>query len=218
MEKELLAEVRSFEAIGNLRMNYDDSKTPKLMGLAVNYNIISDEFIPENPHIKEKIAVGAFRSSVASDDIKLQWQHNSLYILGRTRAGTLSLTENEKGVYFVCTPPDVGWARDLVVSIKRGDISNMSFKFSGKAHYERSGDGYLQVVDEGRLSEISVVENPVYHSTSVFSRSADGIFLVDGKPIEMIENKVETINPPEINMVEELKRLEKVNKRNTGGF
>jgi HK97 family phage prohead protease len=180
--------VRSFETF--VRMDFNGAY-PKLIGLAVAYEKISDNPLPENPQIKEKIAIGAFRRSIAEDDVKMLWQHEIKYVLGRIRAGTLSLTENNDGVHFENTPPDVGWARDLQTSIKRQDIGHMSFKFSAQVHYERlAADTYLQVVDEGRLHEISIVTEPVYLSTSVYSRSPDGELLVNGKKVKIIDPKI----------------------------
>lgn len=180
---------------GVVRMSFE-GKFPSIMGLAVAYGKISDAPLPENPLIKEKIAVGAFKRSVENDDIKLLWQHNTQYILGRTRARTLTLKEDDGGVSFENVPPDVGWARDLQTSIKRGDISNMSFRFSGSAHYERmQGGTYLQVIDEGRLDEISIVTSPVYLSTNVYSRSAEGVLLVNDAPVDVIDPILGILTP-----------------------
>ncbi len=204
MSVELEGSIRSFETA--IKMNFDIKPT-KLEGLAVAYNRISDNPLPESPEIKEKIAVGAFKRSVEQDDIKLLWQHDTKYILGRKRAGTLTLIENDDGIYFENVPPDVGWAKDLQVSIKRGDISNMSFKFSGVAHYERmAGGNYLQIVDEVRLDEISIVTEPVYLSTSVYSRSAEGVLLVNNKPVDIIDPETGLPYPQDINFDDVLKR------------
>lgn len=204
--------IRSFETV--IKTDFDN-KPPKLIGLAVAYNKISDNPLPESPSIKEKIAIGAFKRSIEQDDVKLLWQHDTKYVLGRKRAGTLTLTENNDGIYFENVPPDVGWARDLQVSIKRKDISNMSFKFSGVAHYERmAGGAYLQVVDEGRLDEISIVTEPVYLSTSVYSRSAEGALLVNSKPIDIIDPETGLPYPQDINFDDVLKRYDAIIAKN----
>jgi len=202
---------------GVVRMSFD-GKFPSITGLAVAYNKISNAPLPESPLIKEKIAVGAFKRSVAEDDIQLLWQHNTQYILGRKRAGTLTLTENDEGVSFENVPPDVGWARDLQTSIKRGDISSMSFKFNGSAHYERMAGGtYLQVIDEGRLEEISIVTSPVYLSTSVYSRSAEGVLLVNNVPVDIIDPNVKNFDPQAINIIDLWKRYDIAVAKNLGG-
>ena len=205
---------RSFETM--IRMNFDDPHKPKLMGLAVPYNKVSDVTVPENPLIKEKISIGAFKRSVASDDIQLLWQHNDLYVLGRNRAGTLTLTENEEGVSFENIPPDTDWFKGLETSIKRRDISYMSFKFGASVHYERMSDGsYLQVVDEGRLDEISIVRRPVYLSTNVYARSPEGILLVNNAPVDIIDPNVKNFIP-QINADDVWKRYDKFVEKNSG--
>jgi hypothetical protein len=203
---------------GVVRMSFD-GKYPSISGLAVAYNRISDAPLPESPLIKEKIAVGAFKRSVEEDDIKLLWEHERKYVLGRTRAKTLTLKENDEGVSFENVPPDIGWARDLQTSIKRGDISSMSFRFSGSAHYERmAGGAYLQVIDEGRLDEISIVTSPVYLSTSVYSRSAEGILLVNNTPVDVIiDPDVKNFNPQTVDINELWKRYDIAVAKNLGG-
>lgn len=186
--------VRGFETL--IRMNYDDPHRKSISGLAVPYNKVSDVTVPENPLVKERISIGAFKRSVANDNVHLLWQHNDLYVLGSKRGGTLILTEDDEGVKFVNYPPDTDWYKNLEISIKRNDISYMSFKFGAKVHFERTGDGsYLQVVDEGRLNEISVVRDPVYLSTNVYARSADGILLVNNTPVEVVDPSDNNPNP-----------------------
>ena len=43
--------------------------------------------------------------------------------------GTLVLEEDDIGLKVRISPPDTSWAKDLVTSIKRGDISQMSIGF-----------------------------------------------------------------------------------------
>lgn len=207
---------RSFESA--IRMNFEDPHKKKLSGLAVPYNRVSDVTVPENPLIKEKISSGAFRQSIASDDIQMLWQHNDLYVLGRNRSGTLTLTEDEEGIHFENIPPDIEWARGLETSIKRRDITYMSFKFGATVHYERMANGsYLQVVDEGSLDEISIVRKPVYLSTSVYARSPEGILLVDNNPVDIIDPNVKNFGPQNIDVNDLWRRYDTVVQKNLGG-
>jgi hypothetical protein len=51
----------------------------------------------------ETIRPGAFRASLkARNDIKLLWNHNSDIVLGSTRAGTMTLIEDDRGLAGVC--------------------------------------------------------------------------------------------------------------------
>jgi len=130
---------------------------------------------------------GAFRESVeGGDDVLFLLQHDTRYVFGRKRSGTLKLHETEKGVVFENTPPDISWARDSIVSIKRQDITNMSFGFSvypGGMDYEREGDNVVRHVRHGKLFEVSLCTFPVYETTTVMARAA-GAFIVDGVVLE----------------------------------
>src|SRR5437762_78098 len=74
------------------------------------------------------------------------FNHDTNLILGRNRDGTLRLIEDGRGLKIEIDPPDTQSARDLMVSIARGDITQMSFGFAVKP------DGQLWEKDaEGRV-------------------------------------------------------------------
>ena len=74
---------------------------------------------------KERINKGAFKSSLEKDDIRALRNHDANYLLGRNKAGTLELTETNKGLR-VRIPP-VQWARDLTESIRQRRPTQMSW-------------------------------------------------------------------------------------------
>jgi hypothetical protein len=173
-----------------LRMNFD-SGHPVLQGYAVAYNQLSTNPLPEEPGIRERILPGAFKRSVEdeNEDVLFLWQHDTKYVLGRKRSGQLKLKEDDYGVWFENTPPDVGWAKDLRESIKRRDIANMSFGFAipfGKESYTKEGQDVVRNVREGKLFEISICTFPVYESTSVMARAAQAL-IIDGIVIEDVK-------------------------------
>jgi HK97 family phage prohead protease len=120
----------------------------------------------------EKIAPGAFRKTIQESDIRALLNHDSNFVLGRVKSGTIQLEEREDGLYMNCTPPDTQWARDLMVSIKRGDIDQCSFGFRviKDSYSEDSGD-IVRTLNEVELFDVSVVTYPAYLNTSAFVRS-----------------------------------------------
>jgi HK97 family phage prohead protease len=117
----------------------------------------------------ETIKPGAFRASLKSrNDVKLLWNHDSGAVLGSTRAGTLTLTEDERGLRVSATLPNTSYGRDAKELISRGDVSAFSFGFSMPARGgdEWNADGTERVLKSVRLHEVSLVAFPAYPETS----------------------------------------------------
>lgn len=183
-------EKRSFDS--NLGISIDN-KVTTLLGTAIPYNRLSVNPIEGLPNIKERILPGAFKRSVESgSDIFMLWNHELKYVFGRTSKGTLRLREDQNGVMFENVPPESQWVKDLIPSIKRGDISNMSFSFAdniGPTWTKEEGKNVRNVRD-ATLFEISVVTFPVYESTSIYSRSSE-FMIVDDVVLDYVsEEKV----------------------------
>lgn len=105
-------------------------------------------------------------------DIRAYFNHDSSYVLGRTTAGTLALKKDKRGLQARIYPPDTTFAKDLMKSITRGDISGMSFRFrtiEDDWHME-AGQPVRELIDF-EMGEISVVSEPAYVDTSVAVRS-----------------------------------------------
>lgn len=124
---------------------------------------------------KEKVKRGAFAKSIGKDDIRALFNHSPDYVLGRNKAGTLELTEDEKGLLVRIYPPDTQWARDLTVSISRGDISQMSFGFTVIKDEWRTEDGIdVRELREVKLYDVSPVTFPAYTQTDVGVKAMRG--------------------------------------------
>lgn len=127
---------------------------------------------------REQIAPGAFAEAVTQDDVRALFNHDPNFVIGRTVSGTLTLREDESGLSYDVVPPDTQWARDLMVSVSRGDISQSSFGFAVEkdgdewTRPERAGDLPLRTIRKARLYDVSPVTYPAYESTTTAVRSA----------------------------------------------
>ena len=141
------------------------AENQKLVGYVVEWNSRSEPLFD----FVEQFAVNAFSQSLASDqDVRALFEHDHTKLLGRTRAGTLSLTEDSIGLRFELTPPDTTLGRDLLVSVERGDISGMSFGFRTlNDNWDFEQTPILRTVNSAELVEITVTSMPAYTESSV---------------------------------------------------
>lgn len=145
---------------------------PVIEGHAAIFDSLSQDLGFMFP-FKERINKGAFKDSVARDDIRALWNHDPNYVLGRNRSGTLELKETAKGLLVRIQPPDTTWARDLTESIKRGDISQMSFGFVVEKETWGVENGEdIRTLEQVKLYDVSPVTFPAYLETDVGVRSA----------------------------------------------
>jgi uncharacterized protein len=122
----------------------------------------------------EVVRKGAFEESIQNDDIRALWNHDPNYVLGRNKSGTLRLTEDQEGLSIENDPPETQWAKDLMVSMKRGDIDQMSFGFRviQERWTTREGQPDLRELLKVRLYDVSPVTYPAYEETDVQVRTA----------------------------------------------
>lgn len=146
-----------------------DGELPKIVGYAALFNSLSEDL----GGFREQIAPGAF-SSIETDDIRALFNHQPEYVLGRNTAGTLGLAEDAKGLRVEITPPDTAWANDLISSMRRGDINQMSFGFFTRSDVWDSVNGeIIRTLTDVELFDVSVVTFPAYSETYVDVRALD---------------------------------------------
>jgi len=124
----------------------------------------------------ERIMPGAFRKSLKSrNNIRMYLNHDSSMLLATSRAKTLRLEEDQRGLKVEADLPDTTIGRDLSTLIQRGDVDSMSFGFSVPPKGDSwSDDGSVRELKEVRLYEVSVVTGfPAYQATSASVRSLD---------------------------------------------
>ena len=127
----------------------------------------------------ETIAPGAFKRSLsARNNVRMLLNHDTSRVLGTTRAKTLRLSEDSKGLHVEADLPDTTYGRDLSVSMQRGDVDSMSFGFSVPRNGDRwSDDGNQRTLVEVRLHEVSVVTFPAYEATTASVRDYSALAL-----------------------------------------
>lgn len=119
---------------------------------------------------REKIAPGAFRAAMAGDILALL-DHDRGKVLGRTRSGTLRLTEDAKGLSFSLDVPDTQSGRDVLALAERGDLGGMSFGFTVPEGGE-SWEGQTRTLNTINLREVSIVSAwPAYEGTEIALRA-----------------------------------------------
>ncbi|HEX8553163.1 MAG TPA: HK97 family phage prohead protease [Sphingomonas sp.] len=120
--------------------------------------------------IVETIERGAFRSSLAGDVLALL-DHDAGKVLGRTRSGTLRLSEDTRGLAFSLDLPDTAAGRDVLALAERGDLGGMSFGFVVPKDGER-WNGNRRSLRTVALKEVSVVSAwPAYPDTELALRA-----------------------------------------------
>lgn len=168
-------ERRSFEVVElELRVLDLEGEKPKIEGYAAVFNKRSEVLFGM---FQEQIEPGFFAPAL-KQDVRALWNHNADKPLGRTRAKTLELAEDERGLRVVIDPPDTQTGRDALESIRRGDVTQMSFGFmvkEGGDEWTTEKNGLrLRTLKAGgcdRLFDVSPVTFPAYPQTSAHVRA-----------------------------------------------
>ena len=124
----------------------------------------------------EIVKPGAFTNSV-SGDVRALINHDSSLVLGRTKAGTLTLRQDERGLWgsIRINRDDVD-AMNLYARVQRGDVDQCSFGFDIKREtFVDLGGGKCrwEIEEVAPLYEVSVCTFPAYTETSVSARKQD---------------------------------------------
>ncbi len=171
-------ERRTFE-IDGLEVRALEDGAPLIAGYAVVFNSLSEVMVDARGRkFRERIAPGTFdRVLSGAPDVRALWNHNADLPLGRTRNNTLRVTKDGQGLRIELQPPATTWGTDAVTSIRRGDVSGMSFAFAVNGQegdlWEKAGaDGVAtRTIVDADLYEVSPVTFPAYPATQVMVRS-----------------------------------------------
>lgn len=124
----------------------------------------------------EIVKPGAFAGCL-SGDIRALIDHDTRLVLGRTKAGTLTLHEDARGLYgTIKINRDDADAMSLYARVQRGDVDQCSFGFDIEEEtFVDLGGGQCrwEINKVNPLYEVSVVTYPAYEETAVKARHAD---------------------------------------------
>jgi len=144
----------------------DTSDGLKVQGYAVKFDTVTNI----GP-FHEKISRAAF-DSVLNQEVPFLMNHTGAPY-AHTRNATLHLEKREEGLWFEADLIDNTTGRDLHASIKRGDISQMSFGFTVKPENWRRDESGVRVVSKvEKLLDVSAVTRGAYPTTTIEARAA----------------------------------------------
>lgn len=125
------------------------------------------------PGMTESVAPGAFSRSL-SNDVRALTNHDTTLVLGRTKAHTLELREDEHGLWGrIQINPNDRDAMNLYERVKRGDVDQCSFGFQireEETDFRDDGSVHWTITDV-ELYEVSACTFPAYSETNISARS-----------------------------------------------
>lgn len=180
-------EIRTIDITNLSTRSDEETQTRTISGYAAVFN--SPTRLWED--LDEVIAPGAFSRAVSSSDVRCLFNHDWSNVLGRTKSGTLRLSEDERGLKFEVDLPDTTIARDLIKSMERGDINQCSFGFiPTEETWDYNSTPMLRTIHEVELYEVSIVPLPAYEDTEAALRSKEDL----EKVVEKRKNLIKKIN------------------------
>ncbi len=146
------------------------------------YALIFDSLSEDLGGFREIISKGALDDSIL-DNVVLNINHDMNRPLARNTKsngiGSLTLTIDEKGLFFDAVPTETSYSRDLISNMTAGIIEKCSFAFSldyadrgvQKWDWDKGTRGYdLRTINKIKeIFDVSIVTNPAYESTSCIS-------------------------------------------------
>lgn len=127
------------------------------------------------PGATESVDPHAFDDTLGGD-IRALINHDTTLVLGRTKAGTLDLKVDSRGLWGrIRVNQADGDALNLYSRIERGDVDQCSFGFEIlEEETEWRDDGSVHwTIKRVKLYEVSPVTFPAYEDTSVSARRRD---------------------------------------------
>ncbi len=175
---------RRIARVGELRAEDLGGGKRVLRGYSAVYDLESDLL---GGWFVEVIRQGAFDDVLkAAPDVRCLFNHDPNQVLGRTKAGTLALRADARGLHMECQVPTTRTADDVYAMVTRGDVSQQSFAFVvGEDRWtfsnDRSKPTLREILRVAELYDVGPVTFPAYPDTDVGARS--GVSKADAEAI-----------------------------------
>ena len=168
-------EVRTCDSPPSVRAARAGSKDSigTIRGYAARYG----EWSQDLGGFREQLKPGSMTKVLATNpDCRCLVDHNSSKILARTTSGTLKLWEDSHGLVYEASVAPTQAGRDILASVKRGDITSSSFAFilapGGDEWRSNNGKQERIITEIGGLLDVSAVTYPAYETATVEAASA----------------------------------------------
>lgn len=135
---------------------------------AIVFNQLSRELWEDGVAFRERILTGALDGADLSNVVATLF-HDKTKILGRTKAGTLTLKIDEYGLLATVTLGNTQLHRDVVELVKRGDLFECSFIGLVTDWSDADeGEGMVRTIKKiSLLRDVSIVDNAAYPNTNI---------------------------------------------------
>lgn len=104
-------------------------------------------------------------------DVVFRYNHNDqMFVMARTRGGSLQLTKDENGLLVRARLFDIQQARDLYTLIKEGAVDKMSFAFTirEESFDQETRTWHIHKID--KVFDVAAVDHAAYDTTSISAR------------------------------------------------
>ena len=138
------------------------------LGTITGYSAVFDIRSEDLGGFVEIVARGAFDKVISeSPDVRGLVNHDGNLIIGRTSSGTMRLSIEQKGLRYEIDVADTQPGRDILTSIKRGDVSGSSFAFVvGEDRWDTvDGQEIRTIIEVKGLYDSGPVTQPAYPAT-----------------------------------------------------
>lgn len=140
---------------------------------ARGYASVFEKFSQDLGGFVERAMPGAFKKTIQEQDVVALANHDPNLLLGRASAGTLRLSEDEKGLAYEIDLPDTTAGRDWATLLERRDVIGSSFGFRViEDEWGETEQGYpLRSLRQVSLRDVGPVTFPAYSDSEAALRS-----------------------------------------------